>query len=601
MKKPIIPRIVSLFVLYMGIFVILVIVQFSKQRGFTYRIGDLVISSHYGNAEVSSGNEYSLEGPVGILYGGMEFFLTDDDDDDSLCVLTQDNEREPTRPVAMTVSNSKTADSVLFLLAGGTEIRFSSLNADGLQELRISVNLPEGYQGLELPYRPLNSSRIRHSDDGESYIIANGNSYRFNNSTVDAARHLILMDIQDPTVSYGVVPGTKVLDPSLFVLSSARDRRNYNDALNRWRDQSFARWSAGIENSRDEETVLAYLSESVQRGSYQSAVSAIPPVFLEGNQRSFESSPYLGRLDQGLRSNVVFERDNLNRLTRLIENGSAEFLKDVHAVEFLAIRGYGNLLGSLAGIIGSIDHAELAQDLLPGILEGYMDWQYYRPNERNPFEGLMDRVCFAISEGIIMDNQGERIFVFNQRTANMEFNLRLGACLGAYGEYTGQDVWSGIGRSLVLSVLSLSEGAGRVPLTLTLSEDGSFAAANASLNSARIYRQLRLGEYSARAISLGSAVNGTWTWTAAAGVTAQFNQENRFLDISVSFPSGETHYMLIRGIQPFTQIQLYNIPFRTDPQFERYDSSGWAYSPSEHTLTVKMKHRLATEHIFIYY
>ncbi|GHV35100.1 hypothetical protein AGMMS4952_27470 [Spirochaetia bacterium] len=96
-------------------------------------------------------------------------------------------------------------------------------------------------------------------------------------------------------------------------------------------------------------------------------------------------------------------------------------------------------------------------------------------------------------------------------------------------------------------------------------------------------------------------MNGIWAWTAGAGVTANFNQENNFLDISVNFPSGETHYMLIRGIRPFTQIQLYNIPFRTDSQFERYDSSGWAYSSSEQTLMVKMKHRLTTEHILIYY
>jgi hypothetical protein len=398
-----------------------------------------------------------------------------------------------------------------------------------------------------------------------------------------------------------MVPETEVLDPSRFVLSSARDRRNYNNILNRWRDLAFARWSADIENSRDEETILAYLSESVQRGSYQPAVSAIPSAFLEGNQRSFESAPYIGRLDQGLRSNVIFERDNLNRFTQLIENGSVEFLKDVHAIEFLAIRSYGSLLDSTVRIIDSIDLTNLDPDLLPGILEAYMDWQYYRPNERNPFKRLMDQVCFTVSEGILMDDPEERIFSFNRRTANMEFNLRLGAALEAYGAYTGQEVWDGIGRSLILSVLSLLDGAGRVPLTLTLSENGNFIAANASLNSSRIYRQLRLGVYSARAISLGSAVNGAWTWTAAAEVTAQFSQENNFLDISVSFPSGETHYMFIRGIQRFTQIQLYNIPFRTDPQFERYDSSGWTYSPSEQTLMVKMKHRLATEHILIYY
>jgi hypothetical protein len=216
----------------------------------------------------------------------------------------------------------------------------------------------------------------------------------------------------------------------------------------------------------------------------------------------------------------------------------------------------------------------------------------------------MDQACFAASEGIVMNNQDEQIFVFNQGTADLEFNLRLGAGLAAYGEYSGQETWGGIGRSLVLSVLSLINDTGTAPLTLTLDENGEVSPSGTnSLSAARIYRRLRLGDYSARAVGLSTnpVTNGIWTWTAATGVAANFNQEKNFLDISANFPSGETHYMLIRGIRPFTQIQLYNIPFRTDPQFERYDSSGWAYSPSEQTLMVKMKHRLTTEHILRYY
>jgi hypothetical protein len=412
------------------------------------------------------------------------------------------------------------------------------------------------------------------------------------------------MDVFNPVVSYGMVQDTEILDPSRFILSAAQDKRRYNEILTRQRNQAFTQWGQGIENNRDEELVLAYLAESVSLNAFGSAVARIPSTFLEGNQRTFASTVYLGRLDQGLRSNAVFERENLNRLSRLIENGSADFLKEFHVIEWLAVRGYGLLLDSVTEIIRSIDPADLDSNLIPGILEGYMDWQLLQPNRENPFTRLMDQACFAISEEIFMEGDpGERIFVFNQGTANVEFNLRVGAGLTAYGEYSGEEVWGGIGRSLILSVLSLMGESSMVPLSLTLTENGGISPdkdAN-SLSSAWIYRQLRLGEYSPKAVSLSSAINGAWAWTAAAGVTASFNQENNVLDISVSFPSGETHYMLIRGIRSFTQIQLYNIPFPTDPLFERYDSSGWAYSPSEQTLMVKMKHRLTTEHILIYY
>jgi hypothetical protein len=59
--------------------------------------------------------------------------------------------------------------------------------------------------------------------------------------------------------------------------------------------------------------------------------------------------------------------------------------------------------------------------------------------------------------------------------------------------------------------------------------------------------------------------------------------------------------MMIRGVRPFVRLQLYGINYPSDPQFERYDSSGWVYSPQEQTLLLKMKHRSAVERIRIFY
>jgi hypothetical protein len=607
-KKPIFPRFAGLFVAYAGVFVVLVIIQFANHRSFTLRVGDFVVSGNYSGrkagAETSQDNERLLEGDAGILYGGMEFFLTSDGGSNGLGILTGDGDREQVRPVAMTVSER----SALFRLSGGARISFYNQHSNGTQELQIRVNLPEGSQGLELPYRLLRSSRIRRNADGESHVVAGGKSYRFNESLVDYDRRLVILGLRDPAAFYGAVPEAEVIDPSRFVLSAARDRRRYDEALNRWRDQSFSQWGLSAGANPDEETVLAYLAESVSRGSYQSAVAAISPGFSGGTRRSFMSSVYLGRTDQGLRSSLVYERENLSRLSGLIAEGAVDFLKDPHVIEFLAVRGHGSLIDSGVGIVNAIKSAGLDIDLdpglIPGILEGYMDWLSYRPNTDNPFEGLADQACFSLSEKIVAGYQGERILAFDRGQADLEFNSRLGAALVAYGEHTGQEVWAGIGRSLVLSVLAFVDGAGNAPLTLGLMADGEIepnAAQDAVLGSARIYRLLRLGDYSARAIGLHAAANGVWTWTAASGVTANFNQENNMLDISVVFPRGETHYMFIQGIRSFTQIQLYNIPYRTDPRFESYDSSGWAYSPSEQTLMVKMKHQLPTEHIQIYY
>jgi hypothetical protein len=71
--------------------------------------------------------------------------------------------------------------------------------------------------------------------------------------------------------------------------------------------------------------------------------------------------------------------------------------------------------------------------------------------------------------------------------------------------------------------------------------------------------------------------------------------------VAATFPTGLTHYMIFMNVPVFTKIQLYDQDYRTDPNFERYDSSGWAYSASTQTLLVKMKHKNDVEHIRIYF
>jgi hypothetical protein len=90
---------------------------------------------------------------------------------------------------------------------------------------------------------------------------------------------------------------------------------------------------------------------------------------------------------------------------------------------------------------------------------------------------------------------------------------------------------------------------------------------------------------------------GIWAWTASNEVSAV--QQNDILTISASFPAGESHFMILRGIRPFVRLQLYNMDWRSDPQFERFDSSGWRYIPQEQTLLIKMRHRANVENIRI--
>jgi hypothetical protein len=318
---------------------------------------------------------------------------------------------------------------------------------------------------------------------------------------------------------------------------------------------------------------------------------------------------YLGRLDLGLRSLSSFERDAAARLSVLIAAKSGDFFLESHVIEFCGLRGYGQLLDGAAELAHSLDPASLSPSLIPGILEAYTEWSAYRPQGDNPFERFIESAGLAIEDGLRRTTAGDRVLCFQNGRADTEYNLRLGLALDRYGRLPGREGWGALGRSLVISILSFTEN-GSLPAELTIpdtAETGeeteipiavSPVPGRARIDTLVLYRRFPAAAYP-HAVSIGPPADGIWAWTASESVTA--SQENNTLDIAVSFPVGETHYMLIRGLRPFAKIQLYGIDYRTDPQFERYDSSGWSFSPSEQTLLLKLKHRSIVEHIKVFY
>jgi hypothetical protein len=615
MKRSVFPRVAGLIFLYLGIFVILVAIQFTKQRGFTRLIGSMAVSGHYGEASVrtadAGGGVFTsvrpLEGGVTVSFGGMEFRLHGEGE---FVFLRYDGERNSLLPQSMSVEGN----SAVFGFRDGTRLTFSVLSVadSGGPELRITGEFGEGYAGLELPYRVLRTSRIRDAGNGQFVVMAEGMQYSFGPSQLDGNRRVLILDANDSTVYYRAVleraadPERMEFESEDFMLLAAKDESLYNDAVNRWRDAAYSLWSGLARNTEDEALAIAYAGESVNRGAYQRAIADISPAFLRRASWSYNISMYLGRLDFGLRSLSAFERDAAARLSALIAAKSEDFFQESHVIEFCGVRGYGQLIDGAAELARSLDPESLSPNLFPGILEAYTEWNVYRSQADNPFESLVESACRAIYDGMGRNAAGDQVLYFRDGRADTEYNLRLGLALD---RLPNREEWRILGRSLVVSVLALTEN-GSLPGELTISgaeapdKDPEFPGVISAIpGSARVdcltmYHLFPAGAYP-RAVSIGVPANGTWAWTVSDSVMV--SQENNLLDIAVSFPIGETHYMLIRGLRPFAKLQLYGIDYRTDPQFERYDSSGWSFSPSEQTLLLKLKHRSRVEHIRVFY
>ncbi|MDR2149696.1 MAG: hypothetical protein LBO67_02525 [Spirochaetaceae bacterium] len=591
-RKYILIRLVALLIGYTAVIIIFVAVQSTQRINLlTLKQGNVILSSRYSKMEqTDSGVSYLLTGTTSIAFNGIEFRFGSKSAD------TQ----QDVNPERLTVTPE---GGVMFTLPDGTALTFNETQEPDvaahltMPELMIQAAFSSDNTLVELPYHIARTAEIKNSESGQLIIGFDNVDYCFDQPQM-AARTVLSLRPENTVVVYHALPENAGSNPSLedFVLSSAQTQAAYTESLNHWRDRNFSLWRQSINTSNDEELVIAFIGEALRQGSYQAAVSAVPAIFKNGTRRTFESTGYLGRLDLGLRSLTTTERTTLNRFSTLIQNQSQDILKESHSVLWLITRAHADLITGIVGIVRAIDPQAIAWDIIPGIFEGYVDFAQHKAHEENPFVALIDPALTLITENVGKIAQDTGVLVFNNEAADIEYNLRLGKALMVYGDMTSARFWSAMGRSLILSVLALEDTTATVPARL----DRTGAALDETrIVSSRLYRLLTPDDNYPHAVKLDPPEGSIWTWTVSPLVRG--TRETGFMDIQVNFPVGETHYMFIRGIARPSRIQLHERNWPSDPQYERYDSSGWIYSASEETLLIKMKHRAETEHIQIYF
>jgi len=603
MRKPVVPRFIGLLLLYIAVFILLVQVQFAKKTNFTQRTGNLVVQGQYAQ-QPNGGDSFSLSGGASVFFGGVEFLLREG------FLLSGDEGEQAAHPSIMTVADNE----VRFRLAEGPELFFSTQYTGGAIELVIRSDFSgeddvvdddppaaSPWQSMVIPFKPLATSLVQDKND-TLLINADGVNYTF---SLPVGPGSIVLAVDNPVVSYRAVPDRETANPEAFIHPIARNPEEYDAALTLWLDKSYSTWNrAVLRNTGEQGTVngellRAYMSEAIRRGTYRASAVSVSQNL---QNASWEASTYVGRLEPALRLLATAERERSARLARLFNDKSLEILRELHIIEYLAIRGYNNFMDDAAGIVRTFDPAEMTLEQAAGFLEGFLDWDHYRPDSYNPFDRFVDQALFVITGSLQKDRGTGYALAFAKngsgQTADTELNLRMGSALLNYDDETK----IALGRTLILSVLSLADSSGAVPHRVIWTGESNelntsfFAGHTEFLPSPRIYRICFVGENYARAQILSA---GIWAWTAATSISGA-TEEGR-LDISVNFPAGDTHYMMIRGVRPFTLLQFNGVTATQDPQFERYDYSGWSYSASEQALLIKLRQRLPTEQISIIY
>jgi hypothetical protein len=569
MSKRIFPRIIWFMLLNCAVFILLVAMQFTRNGNFSYRIGDMLVNGRYSMETDDAVAMRPLNGGANVVFGGLEFRLAS-----ALYINVAEN-------------------GATFILPDDTELSFGTPDTP---ELRITAKFPDDIDTIEIPFKTQRSSIIH--DSGSDTILYRGSRYQFSRPVQGFESGYLVLAASAPTVSYRTVTDKKEFNPADFIVPQAETAQAFSGELFRWVTRNYALWGH-MGNQTDEDTVIAWCGEAIRQGSYRTASTVVPISFSSDPHRTWESAVYqfdrrIGVWERAARAVGVFEREKNNRLTRLLAQKDSALFTEKHLVEFLAIRGSNGVIDNLLSFARELDPASVTLEMIPGILESSLDMSKWRPDTDDPFAPLAEQVMQLVANDLHRD--GDRVFVFSNDRADIEFNLRLGMAVHKWGEKTGSNEWAGVGRSLALSVISLSSDNGSVPAFLTNGETNSEAAER--ISSARLYRILNDNVHLPHATATGA--NGIWAWTAATAVN--ISRTDTQMNISIQFPVGETHYVMLYNVPPFPLLQIYEVSWRRAVDFESYyNSSGWYYFEQERILVIKINQRSNTENVRIYF
>jgi hypothetical protein len=97
-----------------------------------------------------------------------------------------------------------------------------------------------------------------------------------------------------------------------------------------------------------------------------------------------------------------------------------------------------------------------------------------------------------------------------------------------------------------------------------------------------------------------SRQNDIWVWTIAKSISYSTDTSGT-LTLLAEFPETFSHYMILKNVEQFSAIEIYDMRFRTDPRFESYNSSGYVYDESTKTLLMKFRHKTEIEKVRLFY
>lgn len=607
-------RIAAYTVLYIIVIFGIFVIQFTKGKNFSFSIGSLTVSGRQERTE--TGETLPLL-PIHIVFNGLDFYITE-----QYPIYTLPNEKEgnaDTRgnqtlqsgafPLKV-LAYEKLEKGFVIRCSDSVVLSFFSEKRGDVDAVVIEASLPDIIDKVLLPWKITQSARIeRH--DGKFFIRSGKKQYTFigrfglNDDRQDGISqseipHLMLNRTK-PVAYYQTYLPFRGFDIHSVPAMLQASPETYAKTIQGFSAAALNAGKLALASKKITEKMLAaYLAEMGRTDKLTEALEKAPPQTLAKNMRTYLTNPFYANVQQTQAGLAAANSKKREFYLGLLAAHSPELFEQEDLIPFLNDNGTPQSMDELLAFIASADVQTLTARQAAGIIALWNDCCSYFPEKKNVFTKILP-LCeqkitasfMMIDEGLYFSNDGQYIDC-TETLAAADILMRYGS---------GQDtLWQPIARMLVTSLLRSSGETASLPAGFTVTGDKTTSdlgliADDSRILDASILYPLVLPRNScyphAQSLAL-QAERGIWAWSCAQEIEVLENTA-RTLVLRIRFPENGAHYMTLYGIRPFYRIEIHDIPFRSDPRFELYNSSGYQYDASARILYLKIKHKTEYE------
>jgi len=596
MKKRFSKAYFAIPVIYMGIVVVLLFLQFSGGQRFQEYVGNLTLSGRIRN-----GGDRTVAEPTSIRlsFNGLEFVF---DSDSTVGLRRSPDEFQPLELTGF----SRTESGFSISFQDDIEIEFAVADTNS-GELQIKPVVPRKLlpvQEIRLPFRLAGGADAGLSDiPGVLRIRYKSNTYYL--SPPPRSRllddHLLVLpgDIGTQTIRY-----TRATEDSENVVATwfSDDRlsisdQKFNRSVSAFVDAAYAGWreqrfngGSGTWNMRSgsplfsEQILTAYLAEAWRRNDYTNAFTDMRRAADQhAGQIGLLSSAFLGNLREIRQQVLAADREESARLLALVRKGDLDVFLKPYLMTFALDRGGEELYNAILDFAERANYRDADMFQTIGMLRCYVEAGSLGAETRQALTRLRGVVDEKILPALIKTTEG--FFVETSHgQIDMYHSVLAGKLLEQLGLSEKNPRLVSIGRNIVTSGLSFADDNGFLPAVL-YTGNGALQGSDGSIGPEELYRVLADNKWYPHEISLAEKVGrGSWIWSAAPFTT--ISATPAAYDFVLENVPNRTHYIFMQGIPPFQGMILFGQQWRNDPSFERY-IKGRHYNAETRTLMIK--------------